>query len=467
MRSIINYILVVTGLMFFIVSCDKKDQLPHYSKGTAPDLGASTVNVAPPTADSNKTVLTLAWSDPKYATDSTHIKYTVQIDSAGKNFANAVPWVVTNKLTKSFLAKELNSVLVSRRYAFNVPVTMEVRVVSAYTNNNETLPSNVIKIRMTPYLVPPKVTPPSSKTLFLIGSATAGGWGNPVPAPAQQFTRLDSVTYEGTFYMNGGQEYLFLPVSNGDWSHKYAVADKSKPGLKAGGSFGADLNDNFPGPDKTGFYKIHVDFQSGTFTVTQQKLISLLYVPGDYQGWTPATAPTLGSLNNDGSYDGYVNVPSGGSYEFKFTTGPDWSNALGDGGGGTLVPGGGGNLNFGGPGFYHLTANTTTNTWSATATTWSLIGSFAASGWSNDVDMTYDAGNKVWKGTITTATGDQFKFRANHDWGLNLGENGGKGQLVVNGDNIGDPAKNFSVPAGTHTISLFLNNSGYYTYMIQ
>ena len=81
--------------------------------------------------------------------------------------------------------------------------------------------------------------------------------------------------------------------------------------------------------------------------------------------------------------------------------------------------------------------------------------------------MTYDANNKVWKATITTATGDQFKFRANHDWGLNLGESGGKGRLAVNGDNLGDASKNFAVPAGSHNISLYLNNSGYYTYLIQ
>ncbi|MDE3145461.1 MAG: DUF5116 domain-containing protein, partial [Bacteroidota bacterium] len=63
--------------------------------------------------------------------------------------------------------------------------------------------------------------------------------------------------------------------------------------------------------------------------------------------------------------------------------------------------------------------------------------------------------------------GDQFKFRANHDWGTNLGETGGKGSLWYNGDNIGDASKNFAVPAGTHTIKLILGNSGYYTYMIQ
>jgi hypothetical protein len=458
MRRIFNLILLIAGVSFFMTSCDKVDSLPNYADGTAPDLGASTVNIAPTPADSNKVALALAWSDPKYATDSNHVKFVVEIDSAGKNFANAVTLTTTKKLNAAFLAKELNNILVSRGYAFNVPVTMEVRVVSSYANNNQRLPSNVIKIKMTPYLVPPKVTPPSSKALYLVGSATAGGWGNPVPVPAQKFTRIDSVTYEGTFYLNGGQQYLLLPV-NGDWSHKYAVANNTVAGLNAGGSFGYDLNDNFPGPDKTGFYKIRVDFQNGKFTVTQQSLIPLIYVPGDYQGWNPATAPTLGSLAADGKFDGYVNVPSGGSYEFKYTTTPDWSNALGDAGGGALSSSGG-NLNFGGPGFYHLTADLNSSTWSATATTWSLIGSFAASGWNNDVDMTYDANDKSWQGTITTTASDEFKFRANHDWGLNYGDNNADGSLEKDGANI-------KISAGTHKISLYLNNSGYYTYKIE
>lgn len=455
MRKIFNLILF-TGAGLFITSCDKADKLTYYSNGTAPDLAASTVTVAPPTADSNKVVLSLNWSDPKYGTDSNHIKYTIQIDSAGKNFSNPATFVVTKKLSTSFLAKELNNILLARKYAFNVPVTMDVRVVSSYVNNNEMLASNVIKIRMTPFVVPPKVAPPSSNKLYLVGGATAGGWGNPVPAPPQQFTRIDSVTYEGTFFLKGGQQYLMLPV-NGDWGSKYSVANNSVVGLNAGGTFGANLPDNFPGPEKTGMYKIRVDFQSGTFTVTQVSLIPLLYVPGDYQGWTPATAPTLGSLSNDGIYEGYINMPAGGSYQFKLTTGPDWSNALGDGGGGTLSPSGG-NLTVPGAGFYRIMANTNTNTWSATKTTWSMIGDF--NNWNSDAAMVYDKDNKVWVGTITVAANGGFKFRANNDWGLNLGDNGTNGTLEVNGSNI-------PITAGTHKVSLYLDNPGYYTYKIE
>ena len=465
MKNIFKLFLLSASVALIGIGCDKVGSLPTYSGGTASVLSSSTSTIAAVMADSNKTAVTFSWSSPAYATDSTTNKYILEIDSSGRNFSKEYTKVITGSLSSSFTNKDLNNIALAFGFAYNKQYNLDVRITSSYANNNDQLKSNVLKLSITPYVVPPKVVPPSSKALFMVGSATAGGWGNPVPTPAQQFTRIDSVTYQGTFFLNGGNEYLLLPV-NGDWSHKFSVADKTVSGLNAGGTFGADFNDNIPGPAKSGMYTVLVDFQHGTFKVTAVGTYGLMYVPGDYQGWTPATAPTLGSPKNDGSYDGYVNVPSGGTYEFKLNTTPDWSNSYGDGGSGKL--GGSNNMVFPGAGYYHISASTSALTWSATKiTSWSLIGSFAASGWSNDVDLTYDAGNKYWTGTITTAAGDQFKFRANHDWATNLGETAGTGSLSYGGDNIGDATKNFAVPAGTHKITLFLNNSGYYTYMIQ
>lgn len=99
------------------------------------------------------------------------------------------------------------------------------------------------------------------------GDAT--GWDNPVPVPGQEFTMVSPTLYEITIPLIGGKEYLFLPL-NGDWGHKYAVADKTVADLSAGGDFKYDANDNFPGPAASGTYKIVVDFQRGKFTVTPQ-----------------------------------------------------------------------------------------------------------------------------------------------------------------------------------------------------
>jgi starch-binding outer membrane protein SusE/F len=455
MRSIFNLILLITGTGMLLTACNKVGDLPYYGNGTAPTLSASVTTVAPAPTDSLKQVLTLSWTSPKYATSGKNMKYTIEIDSTGKNFSNPGVIVVDSSLSRAILAKELNDILLAKGYAFNAPVDMDVRVISSYANNNERLTSNTVKIKMTPYKVPPKVAPPTTNTLFIVGDATAGGWGNPVPLPAQQFTKIDETTYEGTFYLNGGKQYLVV-IKNGEWD-KYSVANNSLPGLSLGGTFGAGLSDNFPGPAATGMYKIRLDFQSGLFTVTPAGPYALMYVPGDYQGWTPATASQLGSPGADGKYEGYVYFPAGGSFEFKLTTTPDWNNALGDAGSGTLSPGGG-NLKVPSEGYYRILANTNDNTWSATKTSWSMIGDF--NGWGSDADMTYDTGSKTWSGTINVASDGFFKFRANHDWGLNLGDKNADGSLEKDGDNI-------AIKAGAHTVTLYLNNAGYFTYKIQ
>ncbi len=463
MKSILK-IITFACLAIAFAACNKVDDLPFYSNGKAPVLSSSATSIAPLTADSNKVAVTFSWTWPEYATDSSNQKFIIEIDSSGRNFSKKATFEVKGTMSKALLAKEINTVLLGFGFAYNKPYNVDVRLTSSYTNNNEQYRSNVLKIPMTAYVVPPKVVPPASKKLFLVGSATAGGWGNPVPAPAQQFKLIDSVTYEGTFYLNGGGQYVMLPV-NGNWDHKYNVANSSVVGLLNGGNFGLDLgNDNIPGPANTGMYKIRVDFQAGVFAVTKVKQYGLLYVPGDYQGWTPASAPTLGSPNDDGKFDGYVNIPAGGTYKFKFTTTNDWSNALGDGGSGTLSASGG-DIVVPGAGYYHLVANTADKTWSATKTTWGVIGGFSPSNWGADVPMTYSAADNKWTATITTVAGSAFKFRANSSWSLNYGDDGG-GHLTENGGDIGDASKNSAIPPGTHKITLFLNNSGYYTYLI-
>ena len=90
MRSIIKFILLITGISFLITSCDKVDQLPNYGPGKAPVLTATPMTIAAVAADSDKVALTLNWTYPDYATDSSNIKYTIEIDTSGKRFTSAL-----------------------------------------------------------------------------------------------------------------------------------------------------------------------------------------------------------------------------------------------------------------------------------------------------------------------------------------------------------------------------------------
>jgi starch-binding outer membrane protein SusE/F len=320
-------------LTTFFMACEKVENLPTYKNGTAPVLNSSVTSIAPTPADSSNIVVSFSWTNPKYATDSSTVKYVVEIDSSGRNFSKAVSIVMNGRRDTSLTGKQINGILLGNGFSFGVAYPMDVRVISSYANNNDQQISNTLTIPMTPYKIPPKIAPPASGTLFLVGSATKGGWNNPVPVPTQQFNKLDSVTYGGVFDLSAGNEYLVLPV-NGDWTHKYSVADKTLSGLNAGGDFGLDLKDNIPGPSTSGKYIIILDFQGGKFTVTPYSnvLPDSLFMVGDATpgGWTnPVPVPSQQFTRMNSSLfeitvpitggKQYLMLPVNGSWTHKFS----------------------------------------------------------------------------------------------------------------------------------------------------
>src|SRR5262245_56891272 len=99
MKHIIKYLFFATLLAGFIAGCDKKDELPFYKTGTAPSLSSSTSTLAAPPSDSLNTVITFSWTNPEYATDSSSVKYIVEMDSTGRNFSHSVKKVVVGHQT--------------------------------------------------------------------------------------------------------------------------------------------------------------------------------------------------------------------------------------------------------------------------------------------------------------------------------------------------------------------------------
>lgn len=191
-----------------------------------------------------------------------------------------------------------------------------------------------------------------------------------------------------------------------------------------------------------------------------------LWVPGDYQGWDPASAPKISSKAGNGIYEGYVNITAG-TLQFKYTSDPDWSHiaygwasstVTGNDVSGTFSTNGG-NLFVPTAGYYLLKGNTNNNTWSGKKiNSWSLIGDF--NGWSGDVPMTYNPATKLWTATINPASAGGFKIRANNDWAINFGDTGADLSLEYGGENI-------AITPGSHVITLNLSIPGNYIYTIQ
>ncbi len=196
-----------------------------------------------------------------------------------------------------------------------------------------------------------------------------------------------------------------------------------------------------------------------TVTINTYDVVVFWYVPGDYQGWNPGIAPRIGSQDLV-AYEGYVNVPSGGTYEFKITSDPDWGHTNYGSGGPGLLSTSGGNLVWpAGGGYYKLNADKNALTWSATKTTWGVIGAF--NGWATDVAMVYNSLTQKWTATVNFPSGGDFKFRANGAWSINLGTGGPNGTLSYGGGNLN------TALTGSRTVTLDLSNPIRYTYTVQ
>ena len=195
-----------------------------------------------------------------------------------------------------------------------------------------------------------------------------------------------------------------------------------------------------------------------------------IYVPGNYQAysgygsaWTPPDAPPLVMTGNQ-VFDGYVyiNDTKDSDIEFKFTKDQTWNLAWGMGSSSGTLSSTGGNITMptSGSGYYKIHVDINALTYTLTKTTWAVIGSATAGGWSTDTPMTYDPTKKVW--TVTTnLTAGQIKFRANGSWDINYGD-GGNGNLAFNGNN------NITVAtSGNYTITMDLSNPPFYTYSLK
>ncbi|MGE5519045.1 MAG: SusE domain-containing protein [Candidatus Dadabacteria bacterium] len=274
MKNTFIKIFLPSMLLLLLSSCDKKQNLDYFMGGTNPVLTANKTSIPLSFATKDQEAITLSWTNPNYAfttgVSSHDVNYLLEIDTTGSNFTNPNRKVISISKDLSYTLTQndlndylLNTVLLKPGMSHNV----EMRIVASLDNNSAVLKSNTLKFAITPYAIPPKVDPPSTGHLYLVGNATPGGWNNPVPVPSQEFTKVSPTFYTITINLTGGNSYLFLPL-NGDWGHKYGAMGGNNSNNVNGDDFkpeGGDLK----APDVSGSYRIDVDFQRGKFIVTK------------------------------------------------------------------------------------------------------------------------------------------------------------------------------------------------------
>jgi hypothetical protein len=276
MKSIfrITLIFLVTGI---ISSCQRKIESIFYEGGTDPVLSANKASISIALATSANEAVKFSWTNPDYqfttGLSSQDVSYLLEIDTTGANFTNPnrKQISISRELTLSITQGDLNDYLLNQLgLVAGQPHNLEFRITSTLVNNTVPLYSNILKFVVTPYVIPPKVTPPASGKLYITGSATPGNWmaGGDPELLTQKFTQMSPTLYVlASIALNGGGSYLFVPVY-GDWNAKYGGVGANNTNNVNGDDFKANGGDLLA-PAAGGNYKIEVDFQRGKFTVTK------------------------------------------------------------------------------------------------------------------------------------------------------------------------------------------------------
>lgn len=281
------------------------------------------------------------------------------------------------------------------------------------------------------------------KTVSMIGGFN--GWGGDVDMEYN----AEKGTYSAVAELSNGDEYKFR--LNHDWT--YSIGDN--------GAF--EDGANFVMDKETGEYNFILNVASHPYNlrVLSTSFPVQLYLPGGYQGWNPAAAPTLQG-NGEGLYEGGVQLGTEGDTEFKFSPKPAWDGDFGcdnlvcKDGVYTGTCGASDNLKVA-AGYYYITYNMVTNEVKLEPIkSIGIIGGFADNAWGSDVaKLKYDAEANVWSGSCIIAAGVEWKLRANDAWDWNRGGSLTAIGTPFNGENGG---ANITVPEdGTYTIKLDLS----------
>jgi hypothetical protein len=261
-------------------SCKKDEAKVYYSGGTAPVLTASASgSIALPVTDTTATAVTFNWTNPNYqfsdGISSMSVTYYLQFDTlqgfTNQNFPSPS---IASGLSTAFTVAQLNALLTNgmlldtgRLQTIYVRVESSVPPFTSGTAPVAPLYSNALSFKVKPYGPPPAVVPPKNDSLYIVGSAVADNWANPISAAdvaGETFTRLSHTHYQLTTTLTGGQEYKLINV-NGSWTDQWSVSAADT--YPNGGPFVYN-GGNCIAPTATGTYLIDVNFQTGKFTVT-------------------------------------------------------------------------------------------------------------------------------------------------------------------------------------------------------
>ncbi len=216
--------------------------------------------------DMNSNLGYVLWEPADYGY-SAPVKYILQADTAGGDFASPIEVVTSNTTEAIITAKILNNT--GKNYTTKIqPVTLDLRLKTMISSIDFDAPtqtplySNIQSITFTPYIS----EIPMKAAYYLVGDALVG-WGNEagnIGADLQPFFAANNDMKEKVYsftgyFQNKGFKLITTP---GGWDDAYGFTSSA-----ASGNLGVNnTGDNF-NVGSAGYYTFTADFSGNTYTM--------------------------------------------------------------------------------------------------------------------------------------------------------------------------------------------------------
>ncbi|WP_282123634.1 SusE domain-containing protein [Algibacter mikhailovii] len=396
---------------------------------TTPTDGASFVL----SIDNNNDLATsVTWTDP--ILDSSldmDIEYVVETALAGTDFALPIEaGNIRNLSTIDLTHAQLNAAAIQSGIEPDTTGDLDMRITATITDIStgsvlERI-SDPIKITVSTYMTSLDLSTPWG----VVGSG-ANDWGATPDLPFFT-TETEGVLAAYVNLIDGEIKFR----QNNSWdAPNINYGDNGADGTLEEG--GANI------PVTAGSYKITMDLNTLTYTIEP---FSLGIVGGAYNDWGATPDFMLDYDQYSDVFRGIVTLIDG---EMKFRMNNDWGTNWGDDGADGTLDEGGANIVVT-AGIYIATVNLNDMTYTLEPIdyVWGLVGG-AYNEWGATPDAQFNRDwsrpfDDIWILNDVTLIDGEYKFRANNDWDVNYGDDGGDGILDAGGANLVTTAGTYS-----------------------
>lgn len=401
------------------------------------------------------------WWTPTFTGYTGTINYTLQYDSAGKNFVAPIEIPVgASILSKGLTQGEMNATALNSGIPGGNTGTVEYRI-KGVTPNGTTMYSNVVNVSIQSYVPILRVYLPGG---YQASTGNGNDWD---PGTAPELIRdLRAAVFNKMYYT-----YIYLPAGaqfkitvGRSWTVNYGGTG----GILSAG--GANLT-----VAAAGYYRISVDISALKYDIKAGRMGFVGGATG--AGWNPPGVFPNYALGNSGTnlFVGLTNFTTGG---WKLIDNDAWnsgSNTVDEtrsygtpGGDGSTLETNGANFNdYPGAGRYRVIWDgrdrNNVKYFTSSGTEMRVVGDGMNMPGVNDWDpptspqMTY-TGNGIWTISVTLKANKDIKFLAGNAWGaFDYEDNSGGSQATGTPRPIKwEGGSNFKTPAtaGTYTITL-------------